>query len=690
MMAMGASWDEAKALLELPQFQGRAKAAAHNSGASVTLSGDADALLEIKTLLDERKQFARMLQVDTAYHSHHMLACSTAYTDSLQACKIQINNNRDTSCSWYSSVRPGTLMEPTDELKDTYWRDNMVNAVLFAEAVRAAAKDSLNLAIEVGPHPALKGPANQNISDVRSVLPYTGVLSRGKDDVESFSDALGFIWTQLGATAVDFESYEDLVSPGPAFALVTGIPSYPWNHGKPLLHESRVARKVRVRDAAIHQLLGTPSPYNTDLDLRWNNFLKASEISWLDGHKLQGQTVFPAAGYVAMALEAAKVMAKNRPVKLYELQDLAIGKAIAFDDLPNFAAETVVTLTGVSAGRRDATSQTAEFAVHACPNSGTHDLELVASGTVQIVYGTPSFDTLVSTALDTSNMMEVDTERFYDNLTELGYGYSGPFKGMQSMKRSLDQGSATVATYVYENDDDEQLTFHPAPLDVAFQATMLAQSAPGDGRLWSLHVPTLIKRIRVNPELCASIPTSQTYLPLYTVLREPESLGMCGSVDIYSEDGQGVVVQVEDLIMKPFSNGTPANDRPIFSSTAWGVDAPNPAIAIGSTLPSVEETEISGLCERLASFYLAKLKSEVTEAEWTNAESHSGLRDLINSKSFALEQWASDKLDDIKALMNKSVKTSHRLENVADPNLDTPRTQTSSYCLLWEKTFQLP
>lgn len=649
-MAMGGSWDEAQALLALPQFAGRAKVAAHNSGASVTLSGDADALAEAKALLDEQKKFARMLQVDTAYHSHHMLACSKAYTESLQACNIQINHNRDTSTSWYSSVLPGTLMEAVDGLKDTYWRDNMVNAVLFAEAVRAAAKDSMNLAIEVGPHPALKGPANQNISDVRSSLPYTGVLSRGKDDVESFADALGFIWTQLGASAVDFKSYEDLVSPGPAFALVTGIPSYPWNHGKPLLHESRVARKVRVRDAAFHHLLGTPSPYNTALDLRWNNFLKTSEISWLDGHQLQGQTVFPAAGYVAMALEAAKVMAGSRPVKLYEVLDLAIGKAIAFNDTPNFAAETVVTLTGVSAGRQNASSQTAEFAVHSCPNTGTHDLELVASGTVQITYGTPSFDTLSSTQLDTSNMIEVDTERFYSNLSELGYGYSGPFKGMEDMTRSLDKAYATVATYVYENEDEDQLTFHPAPLDVAFQATMLAHSAPGDCRLWSLHVPTLIKRIRVNPELCASIPTSKTYLPLCTVLREPDSLGMCGSVDIYSEDGQGVVVQVEDMIMKPFSMGKAADDRPIFSTTAFGVETPSPAIALGSALPSAEETEISALCERLSDFYLSKLKSDITDAEWESASSYSGLQTLVKR---AQSESADDDLNEIKALANK-------------------------------------
>jgi hybrid polyketide synthase/nonribosomal peptide synthetase ACE1 len=46
--------------------------AARNSLSIATLSGDADAIEEVKVILDEKAIFARILKADTAYHSHHM------------------------------------------------------------------------------------------------------------------------------------------------------------------------------------------------------------------------------------------------------------------------------------------------------------------------------------------------------------------------------------------------------------------------------------------------------------------------------------------------------------------------------------------------------------------------------------------------------------------------------------------
>lgn len=177
MLAVGTSWEDAQELLGLQAFKGRLAIAAHNSSASVTLSGDTDAIVHAKKLLEEEKKFARLLKVDTAYHSHHMFPCCDPYMDALRACKIQVNHNRSNTCTWFSSVAPSDkAMEPIEELRDVYWRDNMTNAVLFADAIKNAvsSEEHINLALEIGPHPALQGPATQNISDVRpAAIPYS-------------------------------------------------------------------------------------------------------------------------------------------------------------------------------------------------------------------------------------------------------------------------------------------------------------------------------------------------------------------------------------------------------------------------------------------------------------------------------------------------------------------------------------
>ncbi|KAF5020261.1 hypothetical protein F66182_7717, partial [Fusarium sp. NRRL 66182] len=132
-------------------------------------------------------------------------------------------------------------------------------------------------------------------------------------------------------------------------------------------------------------------------------------------------------------------------------------------------------------------------------------------------------------------------------------------------------------------------------LDVAFQASFLAQSTPGDEQLWSLHVPTSIKCIRVNPELCRSLPGSSTQLPLSAVLHAPDGISIRSSIDVFVENGQETLLQVEDLVMKPFSPATASDDRPMFSTTQYSVSMPDGNAAIGCDRPSVEETEVAQL-----------------------------------------------------------------------------------------------
>ncbi|KAL7935507.1 hypothetical protein V8C35DRAFT_333983 [Trichoderma chlorosporum] len=666
MMAVGTSWEDAQELVNLRAFKGRIAIAAHNSSASVTLSGDEDAINHAKKVFDEEKKFARLLKVDTAYHSHHMYPCGDPYIQALRACGVKVNRERNSECSWFSSVTPSEKpVEASDELQDIYWRDNMVNAVLFADAVRnAVASDpQLTYVLEVGPHPALKGPFAQTASEVRqNPLPYSGVLSRGQNDVVAFSEALGFIWTQVGSQGVDFQSYEKLVSASASEPeLVVGLPSYKWNHGRTHWCESRVSRKIRGRKQAFHELLGVVSPDSNERDRRWTNVLKVSEIPWLEGHQLQSQCVFPAAGYVAMALEAAKSLAGDKPTKVIELENLFIPRAITFEDDTNVGVETLVTLTAITTTQKlGTTTSTADFSCYSCPATGAdQEMELMASGNVKIVFGTPSVTALSSTPLEVSNMADVDTDRFYASLGKLGYGYAGPFRTMSSLKRRFNQSSVLVESYPYTDEDTTVFMVHPTWLDVAFQASMLAFSAPGDERLWSLHVPTSIRRIRINPELCASLPSSATQIPVSSVLADSDVFS--ASIDLFNEDGEQVMIQVEDLTIKPFAPATEADDRRLFSYTKLDVASPDGPSVVEGIRPTAEELEIGIACERVSYYYVRKWRAELTDEEWANGQPHHmSLLDYVNhtiettargQHPSLKPEWANDTEEDIKAIV---------------------------------------
>ena len=92
----------------------------------------------------------------------------------------------------------------------------MVNPVIFSHAVAVAVLEigSFNFTIEAGPHPAFKELIlvyMKEVSGTASIL-YTGLLFRGKDDVEAVSGALGFLLIHIGPFSIDLDTYNRLVS----------------------------------------------------------------------------------------------------------------------------------------------------------------------------------------------------------------------------------------------------------------------------------------------------------------------------------------------------------------------------------------------------------------------------------------------------------------------------------------------
>jgi Polyketide synthase modules and related proteins len=218
--------------LSTGRFQGRIQIAAQNSPSSFTISGDEDAIAEAIEVFKEEGKFARQLKVDTAYHSSHVIPCAVPYLAAMQQCTPEISE--PTGTKWYSSVLQGEVMS-SKKLSWQYWINNMTQPVLFAPAVQHAWADgAFDLVLEVGPHPVLKTPCLDSIEETAAYQPpYSGVLARTKDDIQEFSNSLGFIWTQLGPNSVDFDAFEKVISQSSvARRLVPDLPKYCFDHNK--------------------------------------------------------------------------------------------------------------------------------------------------------------------------------------------------------------------------------------------------------------------------------------------------------------------------------------------------------------------------------------------------------------------------------------------------------------------------
>lgn len=621
MMAVGTSLEDAKELCELPDFQGRITVAASNSSASVTISGDADAIEEAKAVFEEEKKFARLLKVDKAYHSHHMFSCSDAYLQSLRACDIKMPRPSRPVCSWFSSVYCEEISNVPNHLRDGYWNGNLISPVMFSQAIESAIaeKGSFDAAIEIGPHPALKGPATQTIQDNSGeTIPYTGVLSRGQNDIEAFADGLGFLWTRFGEGAVDFTAYDELVSGEPRPRLLKNLPTYSWDHGRVFWHESRLSRAFRTRQEPVHELLGSRCPDGAEDQVRWRNLLRPKEVPWLHGHQIQGQMVFPGAGYVSTALEAARALVRQERIRLIEVYDLVIGQAMIFDD-DDSGVETLFTVTDIAIYNDE--MLTANFSFYSSGNAESSAVILNASGRLQVLLGQPSESVLPPRGPPGFNLIEVESERFYASLDEVGFEYSGPFRVLTSLKRKLGAATGRIVNSA-SSDPTNPLMVHPAMLDCAIQSVILAYCWPGDGRLWSIHVPTRIRRITVNPFLCGSNAGQGAPLHFESAIGADHEAAIDGDVEVYAEDGQRTMLQVEGMHAVPFSGATPANDFHLFSEMTWDVAMPDGKEVARGGGATADDYELAYVMERVAYFYMRNLDEDITQQELDKAEPH--------------------------------------------------------------------
>ncbi|KAK1241374.1 hypothetical protein MKX08_001348 [Trichoderma sp. CBMAI-0020] len=572
MMAVGMSFEQALFFCKEAQFAGRIQVAASNSRSSVTLSGDEDAIEEAKRLLDQQQTFARVLKVEKAYHSHHMQRCAQPYLESLQKLDIQIRADQ-LKCKWYSSVygSNGRRIDDTDAFKGSYWVDNMVKPVLFSQAIdRAVVEEHCHdIVLEVGPHPALKAPALETLKNLTGLdLPYSGVLKRGEDDMESFSDALGFIWCNFHTPTpvVDFVGFRTACLGDETSKSITlkGIPPYPWDHDAKLWKESRKSRNYRARENLMHELLGYATTHGNNSEVIWRNVMKIKEMKWLRGHIFQGQVLFPAAGYVSMAYEASiRLAVGETKVRLVELEDLVIHRAITLEDE---SSGTEVTFT-IRVKFQTSDQITAEYSCYSCKVDGGSELpdSTNFTGRAIIHLGTPSLDSLPFREAPKLPMKPVSVSRLYSYMEEVGLRYTGAFM-VEGVERRLN-----TSTVKLQRLDNSKTKLHPATIDAAFHGIFTALAFPGDGQLWTPYLPTNIRRVRINPAaLDAPVSTSDiSDLIADCYLTNANSKTICGDVNVSSSTTGITQIQLQSLTCSSFTKATPQNDRKLFAKTFY-------------------------------------------------------------------------------------------------------------------------
>ena len=622
MIAVGTSFEDAERFCRLEQFAGRVQVAARNSFDSITLSGDEEAIEEAVSIFKDEGKFARRLRVDTAYHSKHMLPCAASYLADFKKGGYTVGDGNGTI--WFSSVvEGGRIMTKNDILDPQYWVDNMTSAVLFAPAITQATVEAgpFDIAIECGPHPALKGPALDTMKQVAGhKIPYTGLLARNKNDVDELASALGFIWTHLGALSVDFYGFEKQVSGTTSTPkrVVADLPTYPFDHSISYGSLTRFSGSHKHAHTPPHPLLGRRMVETETADeITWRNVLRPTENGWLQGHALQGQSVFPAMGYVSMAVEAIRIAAKDRRLGLITLKNLVIGRAMAFSD-DNAGIETKVILHTDSATDDKLSARIACYS--GLPYDGATSRALNFNAVVTAVFYEPEPDTLPATRRDEINLVEADSQRLYSQFTKLGYNYNSPFTGVRTIQRKTGWATGEIQDES-GNGWEDNLLVHPGWLDSAIQTGFAAYSHPWDNRLFTLLVPTAIDSIAINPYFFDDRADHSRTLQYQTsVRRESSEFPMIADIDVFLNGKTATpshpFVQLGSIKVRPFAPATARDDAILFSRLGYQLAEPNAIEAVEKEqlLPS-EAAALLRTFDRVMFFYLRQLHKAITPDE---------------------------------------------------------------------------
>lgn len=666
MMAVGSSVEDVVELCADELFTGRIAMAASNSSSSVTVSGDEDAVEELGFMLDDEKKFNRRLKVDKAYHSAHMLPCAEPYLESLRRCGIQSRVADQRSCAWYSSVNGCRVAaDLLETVGDTYWVDNMTKPVLFSQALRRALMEyPCDFALEIGPHAALKGPASQTIQEVLETdIPYHGTLDRKIDSAQAISNTMGFLWSYLPETKVDLESWEKVMSRDQIqpYRLITDLPPYQWNHQTQYWHESRSSRKMRMREQPFHPLLGHPMTDSSPHHRCWRNLLRVNEMEWLTGHQVQGQVIFPAAGYVASALEAGRLLVSNpnQDIRLIEVKDFVIHQAVAFDQ-DDAGIEVVISMTEIKKSPQRIQARFTYSAALASHHG--EDLTLAASGSLEILLGEPDQSILPVRKATLPFLIDVEADRFYAALAELGYEFGGRFRSLSGLMRKRNRSTCLAQLYS-PGYGEEDLLIHPTELDATLQSVILAHSYPYDEQLKTPHLPTSISHIRVNPALCSM--RNRRYGETASVdasidLRQTGQRGVTGLVDLYFNHSSHAAIQIQGANFMPLGGVSSEGDRKVFSKVHW-IDSKPDGLEAASDIQLTEtHREIVRLLERISTFYLRQFhqdvphdhprRSEFPTNWYLNYARH--VTEMVEDgrHAWAEKEWLHDSIDSIMEL----------------------------------------
>ena len=494
MLAVGLGAEAVSPFLE--KYAGSAWTACFNSPSSVTISGKKPTLEALAEDIKAASHFARLLQVDLAYHSELMGVIGEEYDKLLNTDHKFKPLDGSSSVTMFSSVTASKMETSTDAF---YWKTNMLSPVRFAQAFRElVTKDSPDMLIEVGPSGALAGPVSQVLKSLpnNGNISYCASWSRGSTAGKSLFDVAGDLFGIGAPINLSLVNKYDIGTT----RTIVDLPNYSWNHSAKYWHENAASKDWRHRPFIHHDLLGSKIPGTSWQAPTWRKKLNLADVPWLRDHKMGPDIVMPGAGLITLALEAMyqKHCALNADEAIfsanelaYRFRDVKFDRAVVVEEVK---PTTIMLTLSKMLGSRD----WHEFRIRTTAADVVYEH---CNGLVRIQDPIGNEEALTGADLAPLRHPQL-AKLWYKAQREVGMDFGPTFQLIKSVESV--SGSRSCRTIVglepppSKWDPQSYYPLHPTVLDNCFQTASFANAIGERSLIKGVMIPVLVDDLVIN------------------------------------------------------------------------------------------------------------------------------------------------------------------------------------------------
>jgi len=455
MLAVGMTADEAAVVIA--RHDRTVSIAAFNGPKSLTLAGPKSSLDAIAAELEAEEIFARFLKVDYPFHHAMMQPAADALHKTLSELSPTPEN-----IPFFSTVTG--QRESGDTCDAGHWSRGVRLPVAFASAIQSVAEHGVDVWLEIGAHPALVR-SMQDCLVAETTKPTIAASMRREREHESLLETAMDL--HMAGVVLDFNA----ITPSRKYL---DLPVCTWNKER-WWNECAEARDGRLGaggrgllDVRLSRAIPT-----------WIARLDGRHMAFLKDHRVENHTIFPAAGFVEMAIEAG--------VQLFEgaafvVEDFEIRKPLI---LPDPVSGLLLELT------YDPTART--FTIQSrFENSASWSVHVIGSLRGERTDSAFSRAELNGDGAPLPQPLEVGA--FYDHMSEMGLRYGPEFRPIRELAvgGGKSTGQVSLSTEVAKRAGEYPL--HPVLFDGALQI-FSAGAATVEGRTAGLRLPVRFSRI---------------------------------------------------------------------------------------------------------------------------------------------------------------------------------------------------